>query len=261
MLPDWPDLKKLVGVPRFELGTPCTPYKCATGLRCNPTVRRMKQSAAPKMANIQCEPAGTALRRRTGRESLRRRATMSEATRLNALGRFRRYAGHDDPRTAVANLVALMVASNQPFYPLYLYWAVSPTVWPAFATFLSTPFFLAVPALSRRNPLLGRTSLLAAGLGNTLICRFMFGASSGVDAFLMPCIMLSILLFRRCERAISFALAAACYAIYLLPDAWLGAPVHRYDLSAAGLTAVVALMFANAFEGEPATGTDHRSAA
>jgi hypothetical protein len=193
---------------------------------------------------------------------------MPEASGLDAVGRFRRYAGHNDPRTAVANMVALMVASNQPFYPLYLFWAVSSTVWPALATFLSTPFFLAVPALARRHSMLGRAGLLVAGLGNTLVCRFMFGASSGVDAFLMPCIVLSILLFRRRERAIAFAFAAACYAIYLLPDAWLGAPVHRYAadeivalqrlnfLSAAGLTAVVALMFANAFEDEPVKGTD-----
>ena len=29
--------KKLVGTPRFELGTPCTPCKCATRLRHAPT--------------------------------------------------------------------------------------------------------------------------------------------------------------------------------------------------------------------------------
>jgi hypothetical protein len=193
---------------------------------------------------------------------------MPNPTRQDAIGWLRRYAGHGDPRTAVANTVALMVASNQPFYPLYLFWAVSPTVWPAFATFLSTPFFLAVPALARRHALLGRAVLLASGLGNTLVCRVMFGASSGVDAFLMPCIVLSILLFGRSERVVAFAFAAACYAIYLLPDAWMGAPVHRYAadeiialqrlnfLSAAGLTAVVALMFANAFEDVPVQKTD-----
>ena len=27
-----------VGVPRFELGTPCTPCKCATKLRYTPTI-------------------------------------------------------------------------------------------------------------------------------------------------------------------------------------------------------------------------------
>lgn len=173
---------------------------------------------------------------------------------------WRRYAGHDDPRTAVANTVALLVASNQPFYPLYLYWAVSPTIWPAFATFLSTPLFLAVPALARGNALLGRSALMVAGIGNTLLCRFMFGASSGVDAFLMPCIILSILLFRRAERMVGFAFAALCYGIYLIPDTWLGAPFYLYKpdelaafqrlnfLSAAGLTAVLALMFANALE-------------
>lgn len=176
---------------------------------------------------------------------------------------WRRYAGHDDSRTAVGNTVALLVASNQPFYPLYLYWAVSTTIWPAFATFLSTPLFLAVPALARRNAVLGRSALMVAGIGNTLLCRAVFGASSGVDAFLMPCIILSILLFRRAERWAGFAFAVLCYGIYLVPDAWLGAPLVPYApdelaalqrlnfLSAAGLTAVVALMFANAFEPDP----------
>ncbi|MGU9981841.1 hypothetical protein ACJ4V0_17555 [Phreatobacter sp. HK31-P] len=188
---------------------------------------------------------------------------MPHPTAAGPIERYRRYAGHSDPRTAAANTVAMLVASNQPFYPLYLSWAVSPTIWPAFVTFLSTPLFLAVPALARRDSLLGRAGLLVAGIGNTLLCRFMFGASSGVDAFLMPCIVLAILLFRRHERRIGFAFAAACYGIYLLPDAWLGAPFHIYGpdeiaafqrlnfLSAAGLTAVVALMFANAFEDTP----------
>src|SRR6266404_4384146 len=31
------DPKRLVGAPRFELGTPCTPCKCATRLRHAPT--------------------------------------------------------------------------------------------------------------------------------------------------------------------------------------------------------------------------------
>ncbi|KAF0132301.1 MAG: hypothetical protein FD152_1998 [Xanthobacteraceae bacterium] len=190
---------------------------------------------------------------------------MPHAAPAGLMERYSRYAGHGDPRTAVANTVAMLVASNQPFYPLYLYWAVSPTIWPAFATFLSTPLFLAVPALARRDSRLGRAGLLVAGIGNTLLCRFVFGASSGVDAFLMPCIVLSVLLFRRRERWVGFAFAAVCYAIYLLPDAWLGAPFHVYGpdeigalqrlnfLSAAGLTAVVALMFANAFEPKSAS--------
>lgn len=53
---------------------------------------------------------------------------------------------------AACNLIALVVASNQPFYPLYVYWAVSGDVWPTFFTFLSTPLFLAVPVVAKRYP-------------------------------------------------------------------------------------------------------------
>lgn len=202
----------------------------------------------------------------TNQASVTEMAAMTTTGSGGLIDGWRRYVAHDDSRTAVANTVALLVASNQPFYPLYLYWAVSPTVWPAFVTFLSTPLFLAVPALARRNALIGRATLMVAGIGNTLLCRFVFGAASGVDAFLMPCIVLSIMLFRRSERMVGFAFAALCYGIYLVPDAWMGAPFYLYKpdelaafqrlnfLSAAGLTAVLALMFANAFEAEPRSG-------
>lgn len=79
------------------------------------------------------------------------------------------YAAHDDPMVAACNLVALVVASNQPFYPLYVYWAVSDHVWPTFLTFLSTPFFLAVPAVARRYSKTGRALLPLAGIGNTIL--------------------------------------------------------------------------------------------
>jgi hypothetical protein len=177
-----------------------------------------------------------------------------------AVEAVRRYAGHADPRAALANSVALVVASNQPFYPLYLYWAVSPTVWPSYASFLSTPLFLAVPALARRNALLGRSTLLVAGLGNTLVCRAMFGAGSGVDVFLFPCIALALLLFPRTERLLAFGFVAAAFAICLIPEGSIIALPHRYGpseyaafqrlnfLSAAALTALIALLAANAWE-------------
>ncbi|RYE29444.1 MAG: hypothetical protein EOP23_21445, partial [Hyphomicrobiales bacterium] len=111
------------------------------------------------------------------------------------------YTAHPDPRAAIANTVALVIVSNQPFYPLYLYWAVSPVVTPSYLTFLSTPLFAAVPVVMRRNPVLGRTLLIVAGIGNTLLCRAAFGAGSGVEVFLFPCLMLALMLFRRSERA------------------------------------------------------------
>jgi hypothetical protein len=166
------------------------------------------------------------------------------------------YGGHRDPRAAIANTVALVIVSNQPFYPLYLYWAVSPHLAPSYLTFLSTPFFAAVPAAMRRSPLLGRALLLIAGIGNTLLCRVAFGPGSGVEVFLFPCLVLALLLFRRSERRYGLGFAALCFIAYLLPPQLLGALLHLYEpgeyaamqrlnfLSAASLTALIGWLFA-----------------
>ena len=168
---------------------------------------------------------------------------------------IRAYGAHPDPRVAIANTVALVIVSNQPFYPLYLYWAVSPVVTPSYVTFLSTPFFAAVPAVMRRSAVLGRSLLLVAGIGNTLLCRAAFGPGSGVEVFLFPCLMLALMLFRRTERPFALGFAALAFAAYLLPAAILGAPIHLYGpdeyaalqrlnfLSAASLTALIGWLF------------------
>lgn len=165
------------------------------------------------------------------------------------------YAAHPDPRAAIANTVALVIVSNQPFYPLYLYWAVSPVISPTYLTFLSTPFFAAVPAAMRRSPLLGRSLLLCAGIGNALLCRVAFGAASGVEVFLFPCLVLALLLFRRPERLFAFGFGALVLVAYLLPPEILSTPFHRYEpaeyvalqrlnfLSAASLTALIGWLF------------------
>ncbi|PZN99418.1 MAG: hypothetical protein DCF30_11770 [Hyphomicrobiales bacterium] len=164
------------------------------------------------------------------------------------------YAHHPDPRVAMANFFALLVASNQPFYPLYLYWTVGPEIGPSVWTFLSTPFFLAVPALARRNALAGRALLPIAGIANTLLSAKVFGVASGVEIFLVPCAVLALLIFRPHERWIAaFPLAGFCFLAYLLFHDAYGAPFHLYSeaeyaallrlnmLSAGGLTAFTAL--------------------
>lgn len=168
---------------------------------------------------------------------------------------IRCYAAHPDPRAAIASTVALVIVSNQPFYPLYLHWAVAPVVTPSYVTFLSTPFFAAVPAVMRRSTLLGRSLLLLAGIGNTLLCRAAFGPGSGVEVFLFPCLVLALMLFRRAERPLALGFAALAFAAYLLPAAILGAPMHPYApdeyaalqrlnfLSAASLTALIGWLF------------------
>ncbi|KRE04247.1 hypothetical protein ASE63_25830 [Bosea sp. Root381] len=166
------------------------------------------------------------------------------------------YAAHPDPRAAIANTVALVIVSNQPFYPLYLCWAVSPVISPSYVTFLSTPLFAAVPAVMRRNVRLGRSLLLSAGIGNTLLCRIAFGAGSGVEVFLFPCLVLALLLFRRSERSFALVFAGMTFAAYLLPAETLGPPLHIYEpeeylalqrlnfLSAASLTVLIGWLFA-----------------
>jgi len=170
---------------------------------------------------------------------------------------LRAYAHHPDPRVASANFVALLVASNQPFYPLYFWWLVSGTIWPTYYTFLSTPFFLTVPWLSRRNTIAGRALLPLAGIGNTVLCAKLFGVQSAVEIFLIPCAVLALLIYRPHERLVSFGLAGIAFLAYLLLSGRYGASAHVYSateyaalirlnvVSAGMLTACAALIFSN----------------
>jgi hypothetical protein len=167
----------------------------------------------------------------------------------------RAYARHPDPRVAAANVIALVVASNQPFYPLYLFWLVSDDITAAWFTFLSTPFFLAVPAVSRWNDTAGRALLPLAGIGNTVLSAWLFGTASAVEIFLIPCMVISLLLFRPRERLVALAITALAFGVFLLLHDVYGPPLAHYDateyaalsrlnlISASTLTAFVALMF------------------
>ncbi|MEO3387043.1 hypothetical protein [Mesorhizobium sp. CAU 1741] len=169
----------------------------------------------------------------------------------------RRYADHPDPRVAAANFTALLVASNQPFYPLYIYWLVGERIEPSLYTFFSTPFFLAVPALARVNSVAGRALLPLAGIGNAIMCANLFGVRSGVEIFLIPCAVLALALFRPGERIVGFALAGITLLAFLWVPRFYGVPLVAYSeqeytalvrlnaVSAAMLTAFVALMMSN----------------
>ena len=121
----------------------------------------------------------------------------------------RRYAASDDPRVAAANLVAMVLAWNTPFYPLYLLGAAGSSmrggVW---LTLCAFPVFLAVPAVARRSGFWGRVLPVAAGTANTLFCTWLLGEASGTALFLLPCIALAALVFRRTERAALLTLLA-----------------------------------------------------
>jgi hypothetical protein len=164
---------------------------------------------------------------------------------------LRAYATHPDPATAAACFVAVVLASNGPFYPLYVValvgWARGHV---AFLTMSATPFFLAVPLLARRAPAVGRGVLWLVGTINTVWCMKLLGPASGVGVFLLPCIALAVLLPAGWAR---LAGAAAPLLPLLTPNEWLGRPImaltsgqnahlaHLNSFSAACLMGLLAL--------------------
>lgn len=177
---------------------------------------------------------------------------------LNALiERVRQYADNPDPLAKVAATVALVVASNQPFYPLYLHAIVGKLAWPAWLTLLTTPLFLAVPAVARRHSLAGRAMLPLVGTVNTVFCVKLIGLATAVELFLLPCILLAAILFRTSERKMMIPVLLVPFAAYFLLDGRLGVPLQTFDadsygslvalhaVSVASLTALIGFMFAS----------------
>ncbi len=116
------------------------------------------------------------------------------------LAALRRYMAAEDPVVATANLIAMVLAWNTPFYPLYVLGTAGAAMHPgAWFTLLSFPVFLVVPAVTRRFSLAGRALLAAAGIANTVYCTWLLGEAAGTQLFLLPCIALAPLLFRRAE--------------------------------------------------------------
>ncbi|TSE03095.1 hypothetical protein C1D09_027360 [Mesorhizobium intechi] len=155
---------------------------------------------------------------------------------MEGLARFWRrvaaYAAHNDPLTAAANWIALVVAWNQPFYPLYLWAAVgADKIAPSLLTFLSTPFFVAVPAVARRHPLAARVLLATTGIGNSILSTMAFGVGSGVGIFLLPCALIGAALFRPFERPIGLVLVALSAAAYFIPVRFFGQPLASYSVA------------------------------
>jgi hypothetical protein len=147
------------------------------------------------------------------------------------LNAFRDYKSNPDPLAALANTVALVVAGNQPFYPLYLYAIVGYSAWPAWITLLTTPLFAAVPAVARRSPLAGRAMLPIVGTANGILAVKVIGPDTGVELFLLPCILLTAILFRSGERHVMLCVLSFPFAAYGLLDGAVGMPLATYSAS------------------------------
>ena len=150
-----------------------------------------------------------------------------------AIARLGAYAAHEQPLVAAGNKVALVLAGNTPFYPLYVVWLAGSDGMPwLLMTQLVFPFFLAVPAIARRRPLLGRVMLSLAGTANTVFGTWLLGQQAGVELFLVPCATLASLVFGAGERALMLVVAGLPLAAYYFLHGHYGAPPHLYAADA-----------------------------
>ena len=128
---------------------------------------------------------------------------------------------HEDPLSEAANKVALLLAGNTPFYPLYLWFILGRAGWPwLLLTALSTPFFAATIWLARRHGLGARAWLCACASLNTAWVAWLLGPPAGVALFFLPCLVLAVLVLRAREFAARAPLTALPFLLYFgLP--WL----------------------------------------
>jgi MASE7 protein len=142
---------------------------------------------------------------------------VSSVSRL--FGALRNYSASDDARVATGNLIALVLAWNTPFYPLYLRAAGGAAMLPgAWLTLSVFPVFLAVPAITARYPFGGRVLLASAAVTNTFFCTWLLGEASGTQLFILPCITLAALLFRWSDRVALTGFLALPILVGILTD-------------------------------------------
>ena len=146
-----------------------------------------------------------------------------------AAARLGAYASNDEPLAAAGNKVALVLASNTPFYPIYVVALAGSDGMPwLLMTLFAFPVFSLVPAISRRHPLLGRMALPLVGTINTVFCTWLLGEKSGTELFLVPCITLASLLFGAGERGWMLLLAVLPLGAYHFLHGHYGAPPYVY---------------------------------
>ena len=166
------------------------------------------------------------------------------------------YVAHPDPLVAAANRIALIVGLNMPFYPLFAILATGSGGMPSTLLGASaTPFFLAVPAISRSHPLVARAMISIIGAVNTVFITWVLGEASGTQMFFLPVAMAAALLFRRHEAWLMLALLGLCLAAFLGLQGHYGMPPHLFDemgyrglmrmnaFGVAGLTGFMGLVF------------------
>ena len=144
---------------------------------------------------------------------------------MNWPRRLKAYAAHTDRLAATGNTIALVLAGNGPFYPLYAFALIGWAAWPTLPTMLSAPLFALVPWVMRLGTRLGRVCLVLLGTLNTLWCVKLLGPDTGVALFLLPCATLAAMLFRRRERWLMLPLLALPIAAFIGLNGHYGPPL------------------------------------
>jgi hypothetical protein len=144
------------------------------------------------------------------------------------LAKIRAYAASDDPHASASNTIALVLAGNQPYFPLYLLWIVGADAWVGIPGAFSAVLFAAVPWLTRRSPLTGRAALVVLAVANVAFCSMMLGEAAGVQLLYLPCGMLAAILFGWRERWVMAPLAALPLAAWLATRTRLDIPPVRF---------------------------------
>lgn len=170
-----------------------------------------------------------------------------------------RYVANEDPLAKATNKMALLLASDMPFFALYLLFLVGERGFPSvISTVWFLPIWLALPVLSRRNAFLSRVCVVVVAVLNCVSCSLIIGWDSGTALFLIPCIMLGSIAFHRHELKWQLILTGLPFLGYfLLHFVHIPPPVrysaHEYYLltvfnafTVACLTASMGFLFAHA---------------
>ncbi len=166
---------------------------------------------------------------------------------------------HADPLVESTNTLALVVAWNAPFYPLYVLWVAGGGGMPwALLTGCSLPFFAAVLIVSRRFPLAARILFPVIGTINVAFCSVVLGEAAGEEIFLFACTVIAALAFRPHERLVMLCVAALPLGVHLALAGHYPIPPHIYTpaqyarlrsmnvISVTMLIILVGMVFSNA---------------
>lgn len=147
----------------------------------------------------------------------------------------------DDARAATVAATAWLIVANKPFYPLWVGWVAGDglAAWPTVATL---PAYAAIALLARRHSFAARLALPIVGAIDTLLATKLFGAASGTELFLVPCLMLAVLAFHADEARWSRGLVVGLGGVFVAARFGLGSALGPWSGEAAA-----ALLGLNAF--------------